>query len=66
MREQEGALELHVVTGLTVPPGGLVLPWPYAGKPTGKAFLNGKPVAWRDGEIAIRKLPATLRVERLR
>lgn len=66
LREQDGGLELRILAGLTVPPGGLVLPWPYAGKPSGKALLNGKPVAWRGGEIAIHELPATLRVEQLR
>jgi hypothetical protein len=66
LREREGGLELRVADGLGVPPGGLVLPWPYAGKVTGRAFLNGKPVAWRDGEIAIHELPATLRIERPR
>ncbi|HWX65817.1 MAG TPA: discoidin domain-containing protein [Rhodanobacter sp.] len=65
-REQDSGLELHIATGLSIPLGGLVLPWPYAGAPTGKASLNGKPVAWHDGEIAIHELPATLRVERPR
>jgi hypothetical protein len=63
LREQDGGLELRIPAGLNVPPGGLVLPWPYAGKPSGKALLNGKPEAWRDGEIVIRELPATLRIE---
>lgn len=66
LREQDDGLELHIAAGLSVPPGGLVLPWPYAGKPTGKALLNGKPVVWHDGEIAIHELPATLRVDRPR
>ena len=66
LREQDSGLELHIATGLSIPLGGLVLPWPYAGAPTGKASLNGKPVAWHDGEIAIHELPATLRVERPR
>jgi len=63
LREQGGGLELRLPAGLNAPPGGLVLPWPYAGKPSGKAWLNGKPVTWRDGEIAIQELPATLRIE---
>ncbi|MEO8998686.1 MAG: discoidin domain-containing protein [Rhodanobacter sp.] len=65
-RENNGGLELHVQTGLSMPPGGLVLPWPYAGKPAGKARLNGKSVTWHDGELAIHELPATLRIERPR
>jgi hypothetical protein len=66
LREQHGELQLQVSNGSSLPPGGLVLPWPYAGQPTGKAWLNGKPVGWHNGEISIRKLPATLRIERPR
>ncbi len=66
LREQGGELRLQINEGLRLPPGGLILPWPYAGQPTGKAWLNGKPVAWRGGEITIRALPATLRIERAR
>src|SRR3546814_2807738 len=62
--EQGGALELHVDDGLIVPPGGLVFPWPYAGPPTGEAWLNGQPTSWHGNELVIHKLPATLRIER--
>jgi hypothetical protein len=64
LREKNGGLELRVETGLAVPPGGVVLPWPYAGKPADKVWLNGKSVAWHNGELAIHELPATLRIER--
>jgi hypothetical protein len=47
-----------------MPPGGLVLPWPYPGKPLGMASLNGKSMNWRDGEIVIRSLPVVLRLPR--
>ncbi len=63
LRERGGVLELQIPAGPALPPGGLVLPWPYAGKPGGKAWLNGKSVAWQNGEIAIHKLPATLRID---
>ena len=63
LRERGGMLELRIEAGLTVPAGGLVLPWPYAGEATGKAWLNGGPVAWRNGEITIHQLPATLHIE---
>ncbi len=66
LRERDDGLELRIAGGLTVPPGGLVLPWPYAGKASGRAWLNGEPVVWRNGELAIYKLPATLRMERPR
>ncbi|MDW2981201.1 discoidin domain-containing protein [Rhodanobacter sp. KK11] len=64
LRERDGELVLSLPAGAAMPPGGLVLPWPYAGKTTGKAWLNGQPVAWRNGEIAIHQLPATLRITR--
>ncbi|RDD80887.1 discoidin domain-containing protein [Dyella tabacisoli] len=64
LREVGGKLELRVKKGLTPPPGGLVLPWPYADKPPGQAWLNGQPVAWRAREIVIRTVPATLNIER--
>jgi len=59
LREREGRLELRVEQGIDVP-GGLVLPWPYAHKPTGTAMINGKPAAWIDSELVIRALPATV------
>lgn len=59
LREQDGKLVLHVAKGLTaIPPGGLVLPWPYAGAPKSDALVNGKPTVWRDGELVIHTLPA--------
>lgn len=58
LRERNGTLELRVERGLELPPGGLVLPWPYAGKPAGKVVVNGKSTVWRDGELVIRALPA--------
>ena len=64
LRERDGQLVLSLPADAAMPPGGLVLPWPYAGQPTGKAWLNGQPVAWRNGEIAIHQLPATLRIIR--
>ncbi|GAA0685239.1 discoidin domain-containing protein [Dyella marensis] len=57
--ERDGTLELRVEQGLDVPPGGLVLPWPYAGKPAGKVVVNGTSTVWRDGELVIRALPVT-------
>jgi hypothetical protein len=63
LREQGRSLVLRVEKGLDIPPGGLVLPWPYAGEPTGDAMVNGRPQAWRDGELVIRVLPATVSMQ---
>lgn len=55
LREDRGSLRLHVDAG-AAPPGGFVLPWPYAGQP-GDARINGKPAAWRDGELHVAQAP---------
>ena len=64
LRENGSRLELHIKGGLTVPPGGLALPWPYPGIATAKAWVDGKPVSWRDGEIIIRRVPAAVSIVR--
>lgn len=58
LHEQRKQLELRVEGGVTVPPGGLVLAWPYGGAPTGKVLVNGRAARWRDGELVIRSVPA--------
>jgi len=64
LHEQGGQLVLRIPAGQAMPPGGLVLPWPYPGEPVGAATLNGKPVHWHDNDIVIHGLPATLSVLR--
>ena len=64
LRERNGTLQLRVEKGLELPPGGLVLPWPYAGKPAGKVVVNGHSTVWRDGELVIRALPADAVISR--
>jgi hypothetical protein len=54
LRLFDGRLHLDLQSGLTLPPGGLVLQWPDATPPS--ALVNGKAVQW-DG--------TTLRVTRL-
>jgi hypothetical protein len=63
LREQGRQLELRVEGGVTVPPGGLVLAWPYAGTPTGKVLVNGRAVHWQDGELVIRGVPAKVLID---
>jgi hypothetical protein len=62
LREERGQLVLRIPAGQSMPSGGLVLPWPYPGKPLGMASLNGKSVDWHGGEIVIRSLPAVLSI----
>jgi hypothetical protein len=61
LRRKDGQLVLHVEAGLSIPPGGIVLRWPFAGKP-GPARLTGKAVRLDDGAATIRALPATLAI----
>lgn len=61
LRRQDGVLALIVEEGINLPSGGLVLPWPYKGKP-GKALINGEPVEWVDRELRIISLPASVEI----
>jgi hypothetical protein len=63
LRAERGRLVLMIPAGLRVPPGGLVFRSPYTGEPAASVTLNGKPVAWRAGEVVIRQLPATLELD---
>jgi F5/8 type C domain len=62
LRRADGQLALRVEGGLAMPPGGIVLRWPYASEP-GAARLNGRAVALKDGAVTIRALPATLTIQ---
>ena len=54
-------LILRIADGLTLPTGGLILPWPYQGIP-GAATINGEPVEWTDNELRIMTLPAKVEI----
>nr|WP_245622616.1 discoidin domain-containing protein [Pseudoxanthomonas dokdonensis] len=57
-------LQLRVEEGMTLPAGGLVLPWPLAGTPAdGRTLVNGKPAQWQEGELRIHALPAEVSVQ---
>jgi hypothetical protein len=63
LREQGRQLELRVEGGIAMPPGGLVLGWPYSGTPTGKVLVNGEIARWHDNELVIRHVPATVIID---
>jgi hypothetical protein len=48
-----------------VPPGGFVLRWPGKDSP-GAARINGRAAMWRDAELRIHELPATVVLEGVR
>jgi hypothetical protein len=39
------------------PPGGFVIPWPFAGEP-GRALINGKQATWQGRELRVTTAPA--------
>lgn len=49
----------------SVPPGGLVIPWPFA-SPPGEARVSGRRVAWRgtSPELVVDRRPATITIHR--
>ena len=52
-------LRLRVDAGLELPAGGVVLPWPYDTAP-GATLINGVPAQWKNGELRVTALPATV------
>ena len=61
LRRTDGVLRLEVSgAGLRPPPGGLVLPWPYADGVPGRTTIDGRPAAWHDGEL---RIPVPARVD---
>lgn len=62
LRRTGSELALDVDAGMAIPPGGIVLRWPFAGRPA-TARLNGRRVPLTDGAVTIRKLPATLTIQ---
>ncbi|HYG04997.1 MAG TPA: discoidin domain-containing protein [Stenotrophomonas sp.] len=62
LQRSDRQLVLEVQAGLTPPAGGLVLPWPYAGKP-GDAKVNGEAVEWENGELRIHAVPARVEID---
>ena len=61
LSQAEGQLQLDVAADAGLPPGGLVLPWPFEGKP-GATTIDGQPAYWRDGELRISHPGARVRI----
>ena len=62
LRRADGQLQLDVAEDAGLPPGGLVLQWPYEGQP-GATTVDGRPAEWSDGELRITRPGAKVRVE---
>ncbi len=62
LRRDGSALLLDVDAGSGLPPGGLVLQWPYASVP-GATTIDGRAVQWSGNELRIERAGARVRVE---
>jgi hypothetical protein len=62
IKRSDKQLQLQLQTGLVLPAGGVVFPWPYAGEP-GKATVNGEAVEWQGNELRIQQMPAQVEIE---
>lgn len=62
LRKDGASLLLEVDdTGLRLPEGGLVLPWPLSGPP-GAVTVETGAAAWEGGELRVTSLPARVRI----
>ncbi|KAF1693244.1 discoidin domain-containing protein [Pseudoxanthomonas daejeonensis] len=61
LRHADGELRLDLAADAGLPPGGLVLPWPYAGTP-GATTIDGSATQWQDGELRITRPGARVRI----
>ncbi|UNK57531.1 discoidin domain-containing protein [Pseudoxanthomonas daejeonensis] len=61
LRHADGELRLDLSADAGLPPGGLVLPWPYAGTP-GATTIDGSAAQWQDGELRITRPGARVRI----
>ncbi len=61
IRRAGNGLQLALSPGLQMPPGGVVLRWPYP-QPPGRTSINGKDAKWNNGELLIRAVPAQVTV----
>jgi hypothetical protein len=55
-------VSLELSPGLQVPPGGVMVKWPFDRAP-GKTRVDGRERAWVDGELKIEQVPARVVVE---
>jgi hypothetical protein len=62
MQRTPGRVTVRVDAGVAVPRGGIVVTWPDATAP-GPTRVNGKRTPWRDGELRVDTVPATIIVD---
>ena len=62
LRSDNGHVYLRMLSGVTMPPGGIVMQLP-AAMTGGKARIDGVPVSWRGAELRIDHVPADVLIE---
>jgi hypothetical protein len=61
--KREGAkATLEIGPGLQVPAGGVIVKWPFDGKP-GATRVDGRERAWKNGELRIERVPAKVSIQ---
>jgi hypothetical protein len=63
LRREGQRVRLTIDGGLTPPAGGLVFGWPYGGKPGPARTNEGHRLTWKNGEVRVRAVPASVVVE---
>jgi hypothetical protein len=63
MRRHGGITTLALPAGLSLPPGGLVLRAADPAWLRGRVTINGKAAQWREGELHVNALPATIAIQ---
>ena len=64
MTADASSVRVRIGGGVTVPPGGFVVPWPLPGRPA-SAKVNGRAAALpASGDLAVREVPAEIVLER--
>ncbi|WP_342317271.1 discoidin domain-containing protein [Lysobacter sp. FW306-1B-D06B] len=61
LMERDGRVLFSLSPDTKVPPGGVVLTWPYATAP-GATRIDGKPAQWKGGELKIERAGAKVEV----
>jgi hypothetical protein len=62
-RRDGATLRIEVGGRITVPPGGVVLPWPGDGA-LPAARIDGQPAVWNGRELRLQRLPAVVEIAR--
>ncbi|TXH67450.1 MAG: coagulation factor 5/8 type domain-containing protein [Lysobacteraceae bacterium] len=66
LRSDGKRLSLTLRETTRLPPGGAILPWPFADARPGRTFIDGAPAMWRNAELRIPETAVSVEIEILR